>query len=198
LTLNLILEEKPDKTNIVNYILGGINMDSSASLDFYKGFLNGFETATTNISFDFSFSWLISILLIIEYWFIFQKAGQAGWKVLIPFYGNYIKYKIAKKEKLFWWELGISIAAILCSFLFIGTFAYFIAAEAGGALIASLISCVFIVALGITVFVFQVKRCIGMAKCFGQPAVFGVGILFLEPIFAGILAFNKDIAYNKE
>lgn len=28
-------------------------------------------------------------------WFIFKKAGQKGWKALIPFYSDYINYRIA-------------------------------------------------------------------------------------------------------
>ena len=38
---------------------------------------------------------LICILLIIAQWKIFEKAGEAGWKSLIPFYNMYILYKIA-------------------------------------------------------------------------------------------------------
>lgn len=38
---------------------------------------------------------LISILLIIANWFIFEKAGESGWKSIIPFYNSYIMFKIA-------------------------------------------------------------------------------------------------------
>ena len=39
------------------------------------------------------------ILLIIANWMIFTKAGEPGWKSIIPLYNMYIQYKIA-------WENG--------------------------------------------------------------------------------------------
>ena len=38
---------------------------------------------------------IICILLIIAYWKLFEKAGEAGWKSIIPFYNTYILTKIA-------------------------------------------------------------------------------------------------------
>ena len=37
---------------------------------------------------------------------------------------------------------------------------------------------------------------IELAKKFGQSAAFGVGLVFLSPIFLGILAFNKNYVYQ--
>lgn len=33
------------------------------------------------------------VLLAIAYWKIFEKAGEPGWKALIPFYNTYSQYK---------------------------------------------------------------------------------------------------------
>lgn len=38
---------------------------------------------------------IIWILLIIANWMIFTKAGEPGWKSIIPLYNIYIQYKIA-------------------------------------------------------------------------------------------------------
>lgn len=38
---------------------------------------------------------VVAILSIIAYWFIFEKAGEDGWKSLIPFYNTYILFKIS-------------------------------------------------------------------------------------------------------
>ena len=35
------------------------------------------------------------IIKVIAHWRIFSKAGEPGWKSLIPIYNNYISYKIA-------------------------------------------------------------------------------------------------------
>lgn len=37
----------------------------------------------------------IYVLLVIAWWKIFQKAGEAGWKSLIPLYNTYILFKIS-------------------------------------------------------------------------------------------------------
>lgn len=37
----------------------------------------------------------IYVLLVIAWWNIFQKAGEAGWKSLIPFYNTYILFQIS-------------------------------------------------------------------------------------------------------
>lgn len=38
-----------------------------------------------------AFAWWL--LQIIANWRIFTKAGEAGWKSIIPIYGDYISYK---------------------------------------------------------------------------------------------------------
>lgn len=43
----------------------------------------------------------ISIIVIAGMWMSFQKAGEAGWKAIIPIYNVYIQTKIAEKPA--WW-----------------------------------------------------------------------------------------------
>ena len=38
---------------------------------------------------------IIAILTVVAQWKIFEKAGEAGWKSIIPFYNAYILFKIA-------------------------------------------------------------------------------------------------------
>lgn len=37
----------------------------------------------------------VYVLLVIAWWNIFKKAGEDGWKSLIPFYNTYILFKIS-------------------------------------------------------------------------------------------------------
>ena len=39
------------------------------------------------------------ILAIVAMWRIFTKAGEKGWKCLIPVYGAYVEYKIGWEGK---------------------------------------------------------------------------------------------------
>ncbi len=47
------------------------------------------------------------IIYIIALWFVFKKAGEKGWKAIIPIYNEYITYKIAGIKNWFWWSLLI-------------------------------------------------------------------------------------------
>lgn len=51
------------------------------------------------------------ILTVIGYWGVFCKAGEKGWKVLIPFYNEYLLFKIA-------WKPSICLIKWLCLFLY--------------------------------------------------------------------------------
>ena len=53
----------------------------------------GAAIATTLITILVTLS--IMILMIIAYWKLFAKAGQKGWKSLIPIYNNVILFRIA-------------------------------------------------------------------------------------------------------
>jgi hypothetical protein len=37
----------------------------------------------------------LAIVVIASYWKMFEKAGEKGWKSIIPFYNTYILFKIA-------------------------------------------------------------------------------------------------------
>ncbi|HEY3308245.1 MAG TPA: DUF5684 domain-containing protein [Desulfuromonadaceae bacterium] len=50
------------------------------------------------------------LLIIIAQWIIFERAGQAGWKCLIPFYGMYILMEIAGKPG--WWMFLLLIPLV--------------------------------------------------------------------------------------
>lgn len=46
---------------------------------------------------------VVLVVAIVAYWKIFAKAGQAGWKSLIPIYNLYVLIKIAGRPG--WWLL---------------------------------------------------------------------------------------------
>jgi len=53
---------------------------------------------------------LLSIIVIAGYWKIFEKAGIAGWKCLIPIYNLYLIFVIAGKP---WWWLLLMLVPIV-------------------------------------------------------------------------------------
>jgi hypothetical protein len=48
------------------------------------------------------------VLLMVACWKVFEKAGEKGWKAIIPIYNEYITYKIAGIKNWFWWSLLIA------------------------------------------------------------------------------------------
>ena len=67
-------------------------------------------------------SWLIAfvwwLIKTIALWKAFTKAGEAGWKAIIPIYHTYIEYKIAGMKNWFWYGLLIAfIFWIIAAFI---------------------------------------------------------------------------------
>lgn len=68
-------------------------------------------TVVTQTSGDGSWVGLvIAILVMVAYWKVFVKAGEAGWKSLIPIYNSYILLKITGKP---WWYLLLLLIPIV-------------------------------------------------------------------------------------
>ena len=83
---------------------------------------------------------------------MFEKAGEAGWKSIIPIYNIIVLLKIVGRE--WWWVLLMLIP-------FVGFIVWIIVA-------------------------------LDLAKAFGRGTGFGIGLIFLTPIFALILGFGSD------
>ena len=58
----------------------------------------------------YSISSVVSILVIVAIWKIFEKANQPGWAVLIPFYNLYILLKVAGGPD--WWFILMLIPLV--------------------------------------------------------------------------------------
>lgn len=113
------------------------------------------------------FALIVGIFTVICRWKIFKKAGEEGWKAIIPFYNQYILCKIVGVNP--WW-----ILIYFCSF-----------ALSSVPMIGSTLQLVVIVYYGILVNV-------SLAKSFGKDTGFAVGLYFLSPVFNAILAFGKS------
>lgn len=99
-------------------------------------------------------------ILVIGLWKVFEKAGEDGWKALVPIYNFYILFKISGIAPLF---LVQAICALLSSV--IGFFS-----------------------LGVLVLAIYMWFC--LAKAFGHGAGFGLGLCLLNPIFIMILGYG--------
>lgn len=62
-------------------------------------------------------SLVVMVVLIIAMWKLFEKAGEAGWKSLIPFYSTYILFKIAWGNGLLFLLMFVPCANVVVSFI---------------------------------------------------------------------------------
>lgn len=127
------------------------------------------------------FALIWAVLQIIARWRIFTKAGEAGWKSLIPFYNLYTQYKLTWKTSIFWAWLVLSIVS--------GILSPMTKAESSG---ISIVASILAIIVGIAIIVLNVKTYYMLAKSFGYGVGFTVGLFFLEPIFLLILGFDNS------
>lgn len=117
------------------------------------------------------------VLLIIAEWKIFTKAGEKGWKSLIPFYNLYIMFKLFWKTDMFWVVLGVSLGSSIL---------------AGICASADINAGILTFAAGVFNLIISIILMNRLSKSFGHGAGFTVGLIFLPNIFTLILGFNKD------
>ncbi len=119
------------------------------------------------------------IVEIIAYWRLFQKAGEPGWKSIIPFYNSYIQYKISWGVLWFW-------VALICSI--VGA-----AMSTGGGAIYVIGFILTIIAL-----IVRLVELYRLSKCFGHGIGYTIGLFLLHPIFLLILGYGKSQYVGKQ
>ncbi len=110
------------------------------------------------------------VLCVIGGWKVFTKAGEAGWKSIIPFYNTYIYFKISWKPVMFWVMVILMIA---------GT--YFSRSE-DSSMVGHL--CAFGSAI------LTVIQNVKLSKAFGHGIFYALGLLIFNPVFVVLLGFG--------
>lgn len=123
------------------------------------------------------------ILQIIANWNIFTKAGEAGWKSLIPIYGDYVSYKIAWQTSYFWLSFILGIVA-----------SYVSSANLNESIFLTVIATL----LRIVIAVINIMYCVKLSRAFGHGIGFAIGLILLQPIFLLILGFGSDQYYGAD
>lgn len=132
---------------------------------------------------------VLLVLLVIARWKMFTKAGEEGWKALIPIYSDYTLFKLVWNTKSFWIYLGAVIATAVFNALN-GTYTF-----VNGQLVAASQGNFFTSALAFVgsmlVLIYTVLLQIKTALAYGKGMGFAVGLLFLPNIFTLILGFGN-------
>ncbi|NCB73329.1 MAG: zinc-ribbon domain-containing protein [Clostridia bacterium] len=150
------------------------------------------------------FIWIIGlgvgVLLIIASWKLFEKAGEPGWAILVPFYNTYVFFKIS-------WGNGLYFLLSICPALGYMIASYALTLSVMRASLGNSLGLQFSEYTGyawafglmlvflLMTFVVSIITYVKLAKAFGQGGGFACGLIFLYPVFICIIAFSKDIHY---
>lgn len=119
---------------------------------------------------------LLLLLTIVGYWGIFCKAGEKGWKVLIPFYNEYLLFKMVSMTSGCFIKWGCLLLYEVVSVTI-----------KEGALLDMLQ-----LALPSTAFVMTVMLYHKLSRAFGHGIGYTIGILFLPFIFVPLIGVGRD------
>ena len=129
-------------------------------------------------SFVFVIGWYV--LILAARWRVFSKAWLAGWKSLIPIYSEYCTFKISWKTMFFWIVIAAGIVSGMLTNMMDGQ-------ETVSALVRLLAS-----AAGVTVTIINLVMNIKLSQRFGHGILFGLGLMFLTPVFTLILGLGDS------
>lgn len=118
-----------------------------------------------------------TVLFTIAEWKIFRKAGEKGWKALIPFYCVFVSHHIVGMSHL-WFviEAVIWVTEIALEML---------------SVIPEAAEIAFLAAVTIFTMISELIHVIRMCTCFGKRTGFKIGMALLPNLFFLILAFGK-------
>ncbi len=136
---------------------------------------------------------VIFILYVIASWRIFKKAGEPGWKAIIPIYNVYISFKIAGMKAWFWIMLLVSIVGSII----ITSNQVYLYTDAIDLSTIPVVVIVTLVVMCIVELFADILYCIRLSKAFRHGIGFSLGLFFLPIIFWFILAFGKS-KYDKK
>ena len=112
------------------------------------------------------------VLVLIATWKIFVKAGEKGWKSLIPFYSVYIQCRIAGISKIFWIDLPVMILLLVLNWTGRNEMGVY-------------------KVLYYSNFALQTLSYGYLARAFGKKVKFCIAAAFLPVIFLPILGFGS-------
>ena len=85
--------------------MAGLTTGQAAGVAAFMGFLAGMLVILCVIGVVYY------VLLVIAWWKLFTKAGEKGWKAIIPVYNFYVQCKLTWSPKFFWFILASALVS---------------------------------------------------------------------------------------
>jgi len=115
------------------------------------------------------------LLTLVGNWVLFMKAGEPGWKSIIPYYNLYTEFDLFWSTKAFWIIIGMAVLTGICS--------------AMDHTVAGIISLILNLLVSVA---YYIVLPIKVAKAFDRGILFGIGIILFQPIFKLILGLGNS------
>ncbi|MDO4798587.1 MAG: DUF5684 domain-containing protein [Coriobacteriales bacterium] len=132
---------------------------------------------------------LIWALLVVGHWKMFDKAGEKGWKAIIPLYSDYTLFKLVWTAKSFWIYVAAAVGSVAFNLLS-GQYAV-----VGGQLVivgdGNFFLNILAFIAGLILLLYTVLLQVKTSLAYGKGMVFAAGLLFLPNIFTLILGFGS-------
>lgn len=135
------------------------------------------------------------IVSIIAYWKLFEKAGEPGWKAIIPYYNTFKLAQIATGSNLVGWILiGLSAVYLVLTVVMQVAMAFFDSDDSAFMLIMILFYLLAMMfSLGVAGLSGYTHFMLG--KSFGKPTVWNVLMIFFSPFLIIAMGFDKNLTY---
>ena len=129
------------------------------------------------------------ILFIIAYWKMFTKAGEKGWKSIIPIYNTYVAFRLSWKDgaKAFW--IYLISAIVTCCFS--GS-----TSVDGTTTQTNPVFAVIALAASIVCLIWYIRVSIKMAHAYNKSTACGVLSIFFPNIMALYYGFANSATYQ--
>lgn len=134
-----------------------------------------YEIPQSTIIFFSVFALICYVVYAIGGWKMFEKAGEAGWKAIIPGYNLYIMFKISWMTRMFWIALGVMVISSLLSVFADNPMMYYFAMALN--LVSTVINFVFLYNLSLS---------------YGHGIGYFLGLLVFFPVFVVILGCGSS------
>lgn len=120
------------------------------------------------------------VLYIVAFWKVFTKAGEPGWKSIIPIYNEYTFYKATWNTTMFWVFLGLGVVGSLMSSCGVDA--------SGGLTAVGIIGTLLSFAAAVIAVIQSYKT----SKAYGHGVGFFLGLVFFNWIFLMILGLGSS------
>ena len=116
------------------------------------------------------------VLVVAGAWQMFEKAGEAGWKALIPFYNVYVCYQFSWQTVYFWVWLVLNLLAGWVSYYAMG----------------SEFNSILLYVIDLVALFINATLAYRVSLAFGHGIGYAFGLTFLPFVFTLIIGFGSD------